>query len=219
MGKITHSRYEQLVEMGREPITLPYEIFFNGNKTLQKTHGSHHLGQYRNTGTYFHPSLVAQRKREALDYAKRLLNGSMSAVTLRKIGGASAINEMLAEFNLSVDEEQMEIINMNADFLSSEYDARKSVEVAQRAAEGKVEVIAEPETPNKEQALIRAAATAITIELRPEDNLASGDEDDKVVKIRSMKMNELQQELKDRGIKQEFGQTKDQKQELLLKNL
>lgn len=219
MGKITHSRFEQLVEMGREPINLPYEIYFNGNETLQKAKGSHHLEQYRSEGTYNHPSVKAQRKREALDYAKRLLNGKMSSVTLRKIGGIGGIKTRLEEFGLTIDQEQMEVINMNADFLSAEYEARKTVSEEERKASGRVEAVQEPEAPNKDDVLAKAAEKAAEAKLSPANDLSSGDEEEKRKKVQAMSFQELGKELKARGVTQKVGMKTGDKQELLLKNL
>ena len=219
MGKITHSRFEQLVEMGREPINLPYEIYFNGNETLQKTPGAHHLEQYRSTGTYNHPNVKEQRKRETLDYAKRLLNGKMSGVTLKKIGGVKGLNMRLQEFGMAIDDDQTEIINMNASFLESEYAARKQDSEDERKKAGREEVKQEPKVGDTEKKTVEGAKKAATTKLSAQDDLSSGDENEKEKAVKGMTMPQLQKELKARGIKQEFGQTKEDKQELLLKNL
>ncbi len=128
-------RFMQLQEMGREPISLPEDINFGGNETLQKTPGNHHRPQFRKTGTYNHPSLKAYRKRVAMDRAKRLINNKMTEVELRKCGGMEGLQRSLAEFGMKIDAEQMEVALMNAGALEEDGKAKKEMREEQKMLE------------------------------------------------------------------------------------
>lgn len=118
-------RFNLLQEMGREPINLPADIYFAGDEILQKTPGNHHRPEFRKTGTYNHPNVRKQRQRVAQDRATRLINGKMTEVELRKVGGMDGLNKALAEFGLKIDEEQMEVALMNANMLAEEGNAKR----------------------------------------------------------------------------------------------
>lgn len=132
MSELSHKQYLNLQAMGREPISLPAEIYFAGNEILQKSPGGHHLPQFRETGTFNHPSLKAQRKRVAMDKAKRILNMKMTEVELRQSGGLPGIKESLKEHGLTINEKQWEIAKMNADNLTLEGEARRAGKVEGR---------------------------------------------------------------------------------------
>jgi hypothetical protein len=168
-------RFMQLQEMGREPISLPDKIYFAGNVTAQKTPGNHHLPQFRKTGTYNHPALRAQRKREAMDFAKRLLNGKLTEVTLRKIGGIKGLQDRLEEFNFKIDEEQMQIALMNAESLEQEGQAKKQMREEQKILEmARIGIKYEPLTEEKAAFTPKAQIAAIQ---RSQKTKVSADED------------------------------------------
>ena len=216
MANIKHEQYEKLVAQGREPIPLPYEIFFNGNEVLQKAPGVHHLEQFRTTGTYNHPNLQKNRKRIAVDAAKRLLNGKMNPVSLRQLGGVVGIKKRLEEFGLEINEEQQTIIDRNAGFLEDSYDARKVESENERKVAGREEALPEPKAPNADAALVKGAAQAQKAVQKGADNLQSGDEGAIEEKVMAMKMPELQKELKAAGVTQKVGETKADKQKQLI---
>lgn len=134
-AKLTMERYQKLEEMGRAPISLPSDIFFGGNEILQKTPGNHHRPQFRKTGTFNHPSIRAYRKRVAIDRANRLKKNKMSEVELRKIGGLQGLQSALAEFGLKINEEDMEVVLMNASALESDGLAKREYNEQQKVVE------------------------------------------------------------------------------------
>lgn len=182
MARLTMERFMQLQEMGREPISLPDKIYFGGNEVLQKTPGNHHMPQFRKTGTYNHPSLRAQRKRVAMDRAKRLINGKMTEVELRKVGGMPGLQAALAEFGLKIDAEQMEVAMMNATALDEDGKAKHEMREEQKMLEmaklgmkytpgDSVKTVDnEVMTPKK---LVAAVARANATKIKPEDDLSS----------------------------------------------
>lgn len=171
-------RFMQLQEMGREPISLPESIYFAGNVALQKTPGNHHLPKYRKTGTYNHPQVRAQRKREVMDMAKRLINNKLQEVSLRKIGGLEGLQSALAEFGLTIDKDQMEVAQMNAKFLEQDGFAKKQMREEQKMFEmaklGLKYVPAEEDkTPYPVAAQVRDVVRSQKTKLAPEDQLDS----------------------------------------------
>lgn len=128
-------RYQKLEEMGRTPISLPASIFFGGNEILQKTPGNHHLPQFRKSGTFNHPSIRAYRKRVAIDRANRLKKNKMSEVELRKIGGLPGLQTALGEFGLKINEEDMEVVQMNASALEADGTAKREYNEQQKIVE------------------------------------------------------------------------------------
>jgi hypothetical protein len=172
-------RFMQLQEMGREPISLPESIYFAGNVALQKMPGNHHLPKYRKTGTYNHPQVKAQRKREVLDMAKRLINNKLQEVSLRKVGGFQGLQEALAEFDLTIDKEQMAVARMNAEFLEQDGMAKKKMREEQKMLEmARLGIKYEPlESIDKQvftpKQMSSAVVRAKNAKLAPEDNLSS----------------------------------------------
>lgn len=177
-ARLTMERFMQLQEMGREPISLPESIYFGGNVALQKTPGNHHLPRYRKTGTYNHPQVRAQRKREALDMAKRLINNKLQEVSLRKLGGLAGLQERLAEFGLTIDKDQMEVAQMNANALEQDGMAKKKMREEQKIIEmARLGIKYEPaeaeKTPYTAQQQVRDVVRAQNAKLKSEDNLSS----------------------------------------------
>lgn len=183
MSQLTHERFLQLQDMGREPIRLPAEIHFGGNERLQKTPGNHHLPKYRKSGTWDHPLNVAQRKRVVTDQATRLLNGTMSEVTLRKIGGLPGLQKRLEEFNLRIDEDQWSMMETNAESLDLEYEAKKHdrdefKKNYEEKTGNKLEAL-EPEPVNPREDVVKQEIQAKNARISPQDDLRSGDENAK----------------------------------------
>lgn len=101
MSYMTPKQVELLTSLGKEPISLPAEIYLSGVESLQKMHctndacpdgkcrcgaGMHHLPKYQKTGTYWHPNLVRQRLREAEDSLQRAMTMRMGDTEKRKLG-------------------------------------------------------------------------------------------------------------------------------------
>lgn len=177
MSELTMKRYRELVALGRAPIDLPAEIYFNGDERLQKAHcetlscpigacrcgkGRHHLPEYQKTGTYDHPNLVAHRERVAADRLGRLVNGKMSDAEMRKIGNVDTLYAL-------AEPEIHEV-------------AQANVEAVQKAAIQKAavapkrpKIAAEPVNPLEPDVVKKAAAAATSV---PAVDLKSDPEED-----------------------------------------
>lgn len=79
-------QYRKLQASGAEPIPRPSEINFGDNEVLQKSPGRHHLPEFQECGTYFHPNLVANRLRVAKDRLKRFDEMKSSEAEQKKYG-------------------------------------------------------------------------------------------------------------------------------------
>jgi len=183
MSKLTYDRVQQLEKMGRPPIELPAEIFFGGNEKLQKTPGRHHLPQYRETGTYNHPNLVAHRKRVAGDRVQRLANSKMSDVEFTAMGGIDGLRAALKEHGLGLNEKAMEVVTEQAQELQAKVEVKK-MEWDQRvqsfeAQTGKKHnpVVAEPVNPHEN--IVAAAEAAANAKVTGSDDLSDGDDSEK----------------------------------------
>lgn len=166
----------KLEEMGRAPISLPAAIFFGGNEILQKTPGNHHLPQFRKTGTYNHPSIVAYRKRVAIDRANRLKKNKMTEVELRKIGGVQGLQTALAEFGLHINEGDMEVVMMNAGALEQEGQAKREYNEQQKVIEmARLGIKYTPAVADtaKPVDVVKATAQAQNKKLAADDDLSS----------------------------------------------
>lgn len=120
MATIRYETYKKLKEMGREPIDLPADINFAGDITLQKKKGRHHKMEFRNTGTYYHPNLCAQRLREAEDRLKRFQDMKISNTELKLYGDdenklSADVDKAFAEYKavLSGDTDNADIKEMH----------------------------------------------------------------------------------------------------------
>ncbi len=177
MSNITHDQYQKLSAMGKAPINLPADIYFAGNITLQKSPGVHHRPEFRQTGTYYHPLLVAQREREAKDAAKRLIDGKMSEPEHRKIGGLKGLQEKLAEHGLTLTSEQGEVAKMYDDSLSLTGEMKvKERELQHAAIESvtgkKYEPIVQEPAHIKDD-ILQAAMSAAKAMVKGDDDLSS----------------------------------------------
>ncbi len=97
MAEIKYSRAQKLKEMGREIIDLPEKIWFAGRESLQRTPGPHHLPQYQETGTYWHPDCCRQRLRIAEDRLKRALQFKASTYEGRAYGNPEDLEAAVKE--------------------------------------------------------------------------------------------------------------------------
>ncbi len=177
MSQITHDTYLKLEAMGKAPISLPAEIYFGGDERLQKSPGAHHLPQYRKTGTWHLPALKEQRKRVAMDRAKRLINMKMSEVELRKVGGLEGVQTALKEHGLGISKDQHEIAELNAKHLSLESEVKRrdrdeaKAKIEKETGKKMESIEAEPINPAED--ILKIVQSEALSKVSADDNLSS----------------------------------------------
>lgn len=128
MAELTGAQRRKLEELGREPISLPAEIYFAGNEQKQ-----------RENGTYNHPNLVKNRLRIAMDRLERARKEIMSDTEKAKIGVKGDNNELISNLEEDVRVAQKNLASVLGMKLEEEISSLNLSDKAEKKEEKKEE--------------------------------------------------------------------------------
>lgn len=120
MPELSAAGYKRLRAFNRMPHDINVNIWFDGNETLQKKPGKHHLKEFQETGTYDHPEVVRVRQDLLRDLVKRLAEGKMSPITFKnKIVNLKKFLEKCEENDVLIKPDVLEGLYYEASLLDS----------------------------------------------------------------------------------------------------